>query len=185
MDNHLTAALADDLDTAFPRLVEQHQHRIYAAALALIGCRADAEEVAADALFRAHRALGRYDDQRIRELRLSAWLHRITVNAARNRIRDRGPATAEMTDALGLAAPSADGPDTVADRLGSAERLRRHLARLPQAQREAVVLRHVQDLTYADVASALGRPLGTVKADVHRGLARLRAGLSGEGDDNG
>ena len=185
MDNHLTAALAGDLDTAFPRLVEQHQHRLYAAALALTGCRADAEEVAADALLRAHRALRRYDDQRIRELRLSAWLHRITVNAARNRIRDRGPATAEITDALGLAAPDAHGPDSVVDRLDGTERLRRHLARLPRAQREAVVLRHVQDLTYADVAGALGRPVGTVKADVHRGLARLRAGLSEELDADG
>ena len=185
MENALTAALAEDLDTAFPRMVEQHQHRLYAAALALTGCRADAEEVAADALLRAHRALGRYDAQRIRELRLGAWLHRITVNAARNRIRDRGPATAEITDALGLAAPAGDGPETVADRLDGTDRLRRHLARLPRSQREAVVLRHVQDMSYADVASALGRPLGTVKADVHRGLARMRAGMGEEDESDG
>jgi RNA polymerase sigma factor (sigma-70 family) len=185
MDNHLAAALADDLDAAFPRLVELHQHRIYAAALALTGCRADAEEVAGDTLLRAHRALGRYDGARIRELRLSAWLHRIAVNAARNRVRDRGPAHAEITEAMAVAAPAAERPDAVAERAVGLHRLREHLGRLPRAQREAVVLRHVQDLAYDDVATALRRPVGTVKSDVHRGLARLRAGLGARESDDG
>ncbi len=45
--------------------------------------------------------------------------------------------------------------------------------------RAAVVLHHVVGLPYDEVAAALGRPVGTVKADAHRGLARLRARLEG------
>jgi RNA polymerase sigma-70 factor (ECF subfamily) len=55
------------------------------------------------------------------------------------------------------------------------ERLAALVARLPWAQRAAVVLRHVTGLSYSEVAAALGRPVGTVKADVHRGLQQLRS----------
>ena len=49
------------------------------------------------------------------------------------------------------------------------------LLTLPPAYRSAVVLRHVDGLTYPELATALDRPEGTVKAQVHRGLAQLRA----------
>ena len=51
------------------------------------------------------------------------------------------------------------------------------LATLPPAQRIAIVLRHVDGLSYAEIAEATGRPEGTVKAHVHRGLAALRTAL--------
>ena len=51
------------------------------------------------------------------------------------------------------------------------------LACLPRGQREAVVLRHVEGLPYAEVAEVLGRPVGTVKTHVHRGVRQLRATL--------
>jgi RNA polymerase sigma-70 factor (ECF subfamily) len=51
------------------------------------------------------------------------------------------------------------------------------LATLPPAQRAAVVLRHVDGLSYTQMAEALGRPEGTLKAQVHRGLAALRDAL--------
>jgi RNA polymerase sigma-70 factor (ECF subfamily) len=54
------------------------------------------------------------------------------------------------------------------------DELAARLACLPPRYREAVVLRHVQELSYAEVADALGQPVGTVKANVHRGLKLLR-----------
>jgi RNA polymerase sigma-70 factor (ECF subfamily) len=48
------------------------------------------------------------------------------------------------------------------------------LLELPFAQRAAVVMRHVLDLSYEEIAAALDRPVGTIKSDVNRGLARLR-----------
>jgi RNA polymerase sigma-70 factor (ECF subfamily) len=53
----------------------------------------------------------------------------------------------------------------------------RLLAELPVRNREAVVLRHVEGLSYAEVAEVLGQPVGTVKTNVHRGLRRLREAL--------
>jgi DNA-directed RNA polymerase specialized sigma24 family protein len=59
----------------------------------------------------------------------------------------------------------------------------RRLATLSAPVRSAVVLRHVVGLPYAEVAVALGRPVGTVKADVHRGLQRLRLLIESEVQD--
>ncbi len=61
------------------------------------------------------------------------------------------------------------------------DELAARVASLPLRYREAVVLRHVHELSYAEAAEALGQPVGTVKANVHRGLKMLR----GENHDNG
>jgi RNA polymerase sigma-70 factor (ECF subfamily) len=54
------------------------------------------------------------------------------------------------------------------------------LAGLPDRYRLAVALRHVDGLSYAELAEALGRPAGTVRSDVHRGVALLRAAYDAE-----
>jgi RNA polymerase sigma-70 factor (ECF subfamily) len=58
---------------------------------------------------------------------------------------------------------------------------RDRLARLSPRQRDAIVLRHVVGLSYEEIGDVLDRPPGTVKSDVHRGLARLREILASEG----
>ena len=68
-------------------------------------------------------------------------------------------------------------PATVIERRAERERWAALLACLPPAYRAAVVLRHVDGLSYPELATALGRPEGTVKAQVHRGLAMLRTAI--------
>jgi len=72
------------------------------------------------------------------------------------------------------AASEAAGPVARALRSDAADRWAELLLTLPPAYRSAVVLRHVDGLSYPEVATALDRPEGTVKAQVHRGLAMLR-----------
>jgi RNA polymerase sigma-70 factor (ECF subfamily) len=60
----------------------------------------------------------------------------------------------------------------------------RRLSSLNQDQRAAVVLRHVVGLGIVEISEITGRPEGTVKADVHRGLARLREVIEGEEDEH-
>jgi RNA polymerase sigma factor (sigma-70 family) len=179
MDESLTALLAKDLDLGFEKLVVAHQDRLYALALALTTNPHDAEEVAQDALVRAHRALRGYPCERIEALHLRAWLHRICLNVVRNRVRVRR-VTTQPLDGVGegaLAAGTESQPEDVAMRRAGADEMRCVVARLPEAYRDAVVLRHVQQLSYAEAAEVLGRPVGTVKANVHRGLGLLRLAL--------
>jgi RNA polymerase sigma-70 factor, ECF subfamily len=171
-DLALAAALADDLDGAFETLVLAHQDRLFTIALRTGGDRSDAEELVQDAFVRAYRALETWPADRIRELRLRGWLTTILLNAGRNRARVKRVPTTELAFDPG-AEPRAD-PLTRRDERDTWARL---LAGLSPAQRTAVVLRHVDGMSYAEIAAAVGRPEGTVKAHVHRGLAALRTAL--------
>ena len=178
-DSELTERLARDLDGSFELLVRTHVDRCYAIALRVLGDPHDAEEVAQDALVRAHRALAGYDPQRIRELRLRAWLATILVNLCRNRVRRHPLPTTPLAPLVETGhEPRADGStDPAALALAGAdrERLAALLATLPDRYRIPIVLRHVDDLSYAELAEVLGRPEGTLKSQVSRGLAMLRA----------
>jgi RNA polymerase sigma factor (sigma-70 family) len=163
-------------ERVFERMVLDHQDRIFALGLALTGNRHDAEDVAQDTFLRAYRALCTYPPDRIRELKQKPWLNRIAVNVVRNRARGIRPRLVELN---GSEPDRGTGPEEDALRQADVDELATRVAALPPRYREAVVLRHVQDLTYAEVADALGQPVGTVKANVHRGLKLLR------GDDHG
>lgn len=185
-DAALAQRLARDVDAGFPELVTEHADRLYSIALRLLGDRRDAEEVAQDALVRAYRAMHGYPRERIAALRLRPWLASIAVNLARNRRRrhdDRQPpgSLEPMLDA-GFD-PPADGraaPAIAADRRETQRELAAVLMRLTPAVRSAIVLRHVDGLSVAEAAEALGRPEGTVKAQVHRGLRELRVLLEAD-----
>jgi RNA polymerase sigma-70 factor (ECF subfamily) len=168
--NTLGQALADDLDAAFPKLVEATQDRVYALALSLTGSPHDAQDVAQDALVRAFRALRTYPAHRIRTLNVRPWLAKIALNVWRNRMRARRPDIALDE----LPSDPRDQPPARAERTETANELRALVARLPKKYRVAIVLRHAYGLPYAQAAAALGIPVGTLKANVHRGTKMLR-----------
>jgi len=181
-DTQLALRLAADLDGTFETLVRAHVDRCHAIALRVLGNPHDAEEVAQDALVRAYRALATYDAVRIRELRIRPWLATIVLNLCRNRARRAVLPSTSMTPLVEAGwepvADASDGPAAIANRRAGAERLAALVAALPDRYRIPVVLRHVDDLSYAELAEVLGRPEGTLKAQVHRGLALLRASLT-------
>ena len=71
-------------------------------------------------------------------------------------------------------------PEAAAERRDDRDAWAARLLRLPPAYRAAVVLRHIDGLSYPETAAALDRPEGTVKAQVHRGIALLRTMLEAE-----
>jgi RNA polymerase sigma factor (sigma-70 family) len=164
MMDDLAARLAKDLDGAFPDLVTSMQDDLHSGLRRLHG--ADAEDLAQETFIRAYHALGGYDAERIRTMRLRGWLWTIALNLGRNRVRDRArrPRPVPLEDEHGIADP--EPPDAAA--------WDRRLSRLGTIRRRAVVLRHVVGLDYEEIAAALGRPVGTVKSDVHRGVEQLR-----------
>ena len=181
-DRTLIAALADDLDGSFEALVLAHQDRIYSIALRMLGDPRDAEEAAQDAFVRAYRALAGYDRTRIEELRLRPWLATIVLNLCRSRLTRRPATDQGGAVARPRACRASWSPEprrrAARPRSPSPGRAAREWAELlltlPATYRSAVVLRHVDGLSYPELAIALDRPEGTVKAQVHRGLALLR-----------
>lgn len=176
----LRAALLDDLDSGFALLVREYQQLVYTTVLRVCGHRTDAEDLAAEVFLRAYRALRGYSADRTAELRPRPWLVTIALNIGRNTARDRGrrPLQVPLEEYVERA-PRSDAFDEIADRLDQRQVLAELTARLPEPQRVAVLLRHLCELSSAEVAEVLGCPEGTVRSHVSRGLARLRA-LLGE-----
>jgi RNA polymerase sigma-70 factor (ECF subfamily) len=184
----LINGLADDLDGTFERLVRVFQDRLYSFAHRLCGSREDAEEVAQDSFVRAYRALKTYPAERIRTLQLQAWLYRITLNVARNRMRrKRVPQVSiENGGAAGEAArrawESPDDPDTRPDSRLEQSQQRANIASLvatlPERYRSAIILRYVEGLSLEEVADILKQPLGTAKSNVHRAVNLLRRAIT-------
>jgi len=194
-DEELRAALARDVDAAFEGLVLAYQHRLYAFALSLAACAPDAEEVAQETFVRAYRALSAYPPERVGALALRPWLFQIAVNVVRNHNRTRRRRVTVVSTAQGQpwdtdggsgasgppepADDARERPEALAERAEQRRELVMLVATLPPRYRVPLVLRHVQDLSYDEIATITGKPPGTVKSDVHRGARLLRAALEG------
>lgn len=135
---------------------------------ALLGA-ADPEDLAQEAFCRLYQARGRLDGSTERTV---AYLNRIVVNEVRSRARR--DQTARRSAHLLLV------PQRTSDAGGDRQAVIAELTRLPQRQREALVLRFWLDLSLADVADAMGVRLGTAKSQVSRGLAALALALADE-----
>jgi RNA polymerase sigma factor (sigma-70 family) len=166
MADPVPLALASDLDRGFSLLVDTHQHLLFGVALRLSGDASEAEEIAQDALVNAYRALATWTAERREALLPRPWLCAIVLNVYRGRRRRQRPTVPYAEE---LHAPATyDEPD-----LGDHAWTRR-LAALPDRYRVPIVLHCIEDLTYEETAETLERPVGTIKAQVHRGLEMLR-----------
>ncbi len=174
-DGAVVAALVEDLDVGFVELFNTHRQAVFSTALRVCGRWAEAQDLTAETFLRAYRALTDYDAERITALQPRPWLLTITLNLWRNAQRDasRRPATTELANAPEPTDERQDVEGSVL-RNETARELSDLLGTLPEEQRIAVVLRHVVDLPIAEIAEVLGRPEGTVKSHISRGLRRLR-----------
>ena len=170
---------------AFDALVDAYGRRLYGYIYRLTGSRLDAEDLLGELFVRLVRTIDQYQH----DGRFEAWIFRIATNLARDHVRRnrRAPATVSI-DAETAAGPddgdppawreladiSGPPPDASLELREEVDDLQRALAQLPAAEREVIMLRHFSGLSFADIAEAMGTPLGTALARSHRGLQRLR-----------
>jgi RNA polymerase sigma-70 factor (ECF subfamily) len=165
--------LSGDTD-AYEGLVERYGGRVYNVALRITHDADAARDCAQDAFIRAYRALHQYDPA----YPFGPWLFRITTNASLNfvqRGRGREITVEELPEDP---EPPESGPELSAIRKEDVDEVLRAMAELPPAYRAALTLRHMQQLSYQEVADALGIPLGTVKTHLHRARAALKTKLA-------
>jgi RNA polymerase sigma-70 factor (ECF subfamily) len=165
------AAKAGDV-AAFGILVERHQRRVYGFMLRVTRRPATAEDLAQEAFLKAWRGLRTYDP----DARFAPWLNRIGVNLVSDWASDaRRSPIREWDGAADAARDEADGPEERAGTREAEAAVHRQILELPGDERQVVLLRHVMGLSYAEVADATGQPLGTVKTNLFRARARLKA----------
>jgi RNA polymerase sigma-70 factor (ECF subfamily) len=159
-----------DRDQRFEAEMLPQLRPLFGAAYRMTGNAHDAEDLVQETFLRAYRALDRFESG----TNARAWLHTILqrVRTDAFRRRKRRPQTVELTGEGPAIPPSQNA-------LASGhEDLERALSALPEAFRTAVVLRDLQELSYAEIAAALGVPVGTVMSRIHRGRALLREALT-------
>lgn len=185
-DPAIVRAVLDGDRDAFRHLVEREAAGVIRACHRVLGDLGEAEDVAQDAFVIAYRSLGSWRG----DGPFGAWLSRIAVRLAiRQSSRRRTIAWAQpSTDADGApvdalarlsSGPGAD-PESHAIRGERHQAVRQAVAGLDEPYREVVALRFFAERSLDEIAAVTGRPLGTVKTHLHRGLIRLRAEL-GEG----
>lgn len=179
-DARLVRRLAGDIDGTFEDLVRSHQDRLYSGIRRLVGDPELAADLSQDTFIRAYKALCGYPPSRVRQLKLRGWLWSIALNVVRSNARSQSRRPRQSQLLAEQVVDASNQPET--HTLNSADERwwRDELGHLPAHQRTAVVLRYVGELSYAEIAAATKRPLGSVKSDVHRGLAVLANRLKGQ-----
>ena len=165
--------LAGDSD-AYSILVERYGGRVYNIALRITNDADAAADCAQEAFIRAYRALHQYDPT----LPIGPWLYRIVTNTSLNHVQRWHAHESPVEELPESIEPDEAGPESAALRREELGEVLAAMADLAPHYRAALTLRHLQQLSYQEVADALGIPLGTVKTHLHRARAALVARLA-------
>lgn len=166
----IATVLGGDVE-AYSVLIRRHRDACFRFALRQLGNREDAEDALQEALVRAYRGLSSCRERD----RFGAWLYTIVVNECRTRGTRRAKRERRFVGEVAdeVADPNEGGDAAVGDEIAYA------LAQLPSDQREAFLLKHVEELSYEEMAEITGVGVSALKMRVKRGCERLRDLLEG------
>jgi RNA polymerase sigma-70 factor (ECF subfamily) len=167
---------------AFEKIVLFYQKRVFNYAYRMVGNMEEAKELAQEVFVSVFESIKSLRD----EAKFDGWLKQITVNHCRNRwkyLKRRhyfntdsmdDPVETEDGDVTKSFADPSDTPDTAYEKKMVQEWIQKGLLRLKEDQRELIVLRHLQELSYDEMGKYLNLPEGTVKSKLHRARMDLK-----------
>ena len=170
-------------ERAYRELIGRYRRQVYTLALRMMRSAEDAEDVTQETFIRMFRALERYDPTRP----FGAWIQTIATRLCIDHLRRRrlNPISMFQRDTqseeeyvIEVEDPG-PGPDVLTQHEQESQRADALIDSLPEHYRIVVMLRHVQDLSYEEIAEALHLPLGTVKARIHRARELLKSRIEG------
>jgi RNA polymerase sigma-70 factor (ECF subfamily) len=178
-DEQLVEAFQNGDASAFDALLSRWDPKIRGAIYRLVGPHEDVRDLCQETFLKAYRGLGGFK----KEARFSSWLYQIAVNVCRDRQRRRRGRTLVSLDELDgseVGLPAASALDVVEGR-DLSRLVAAAVEALPAEQREVIVLKEYQGLTFLEIADALDLPISTVKTRLYRGLGQLRQRLERQG----
>jgi RNA polymerase sigma factor, sigma-70 family len=169
----VAACQAGDQD-AFALLLQRHQRRVFNLVFRMLQQYDEANEVTQDVFLAAWQGLPSFRG----DARFSTWLYRIAYNCALKQLEQRKKDWALQT---AIQAVPIESEEQVGVELAEAhdrqELVREHLSRLPAKYRAVLILRHLQDMTYEEMAEILTVPIGTIKTQLFRARNLLKERL--------
>ncbi|MFB9150723.1 RNA polymerase sigma factor [Roseovarius ramblicola] len=180
-DEDLLDAFAGGDRAAARTLTLRLTPRVLAHAARLLGNRAEAEEVAQEAMLRLWRQAPRW---RAGEARVTTWLYRVVANLCIDRKRRARGGTVALDDVPEPPDPAPDAPALMQTRTRAAA-LQAALAELPARQRHAVVLRHIEGCTNPEIAGIMNTTVEAVESLTTRGRRALATALSARKEELG
>lgn len=174
----LVRALRQGDERAFAELVRRHQGRIYNLALNYVKDEEEAKDLTQDIFITVHRSLASLRD----EAKFGAWLYQLALNHCRNRykrLQRRGFFRSRSLDDPDSPLHLTDGesPEGLLARQDQDSLVRRAISELAPAEKEIVLLRDIEGLSYEEIGDILAIPLGTVKSKLNRARLALKGRL--------
>jgi len=177
-DLELVGDFKNGSEEAFNQLIGRYASKMFQTAYGLIGSKEDAEEVVQDAFVRIYKHLNQFRG----DSSFSTWVYRIVVNLSRNKYQWNKRRGSDLTFSISGDYGDDDGgrkedfnlPDTklgplkILEEADEEKRIIDIMAGLPDKLREVLILRHMKDLSYEEIASLLDCNLGTVKSRIAR-----------------
>jgi len=171
-DEELLIRIADGDPAASRALVARKLPRILGLAQRMLGDKTEAEDVAQEAFLRVWRQAPKW---RPGEARFDTWLHRVSLNLCYDRLRRRREISTDDPPEIVDDGPA---PDRGLEAQDTGRRVGQALAKLPDRQREAVVLCHYQELGNIEAAAVMGVTVEALESLLSRGRRGLRTALA-------
>ncbi len=180
-DQELVERSIDGDESAFNELINRYKRGVFTLIIRMVRNREVANDLSQDTFVKLYASLSSYNPK----YKFSSWLFKIANNLTIDYLRKNRPNVLSLdepieTDRDSVKIQVASGGENPLDRAESielGEKIKEAIMDLPVDYRRVIVLRHVEDLTYEEIAVAIDLPLGTVKTLLFRGRRLLRKKL--------
>jgi len=165
----------------FSRLIDSYKNMVYNLSYRMSNNPQEAEDISQEAFLRAFQSLAHFNPS----YKFSTWLYQITLNIIRDRFKKKElnyvsldtPVETDDSELYPQPADFTNNPEQIIDQQEKTQAIQQAILSLPLKYREIIVLRHLQDLSYIEIANILKLPAGTVKVRLYRARELLRKNL--------
>ena len=162
----------------FSYIIDKYKNMVYDLAYRMCNNYQEAEDISQEAFLRSYQALSRFNPK----YKFSTWLYQVTLNIIRDRFKKKkinpisldAPINPDKSDYYHQTSDATHNPEAILANQEKEEYIQKAILSLPLKYREVIVLRHLKDLSYIEIASILKIPTGTVKIRIFRAREQLR-----------
>jgi len=162
----------------FSRLIDNYKSMVYNLAYRMSNNPHEAEDISQEAFIRAYQSLARFNPS----YKFSTWLYQITLNIIRDKFKKKEidyisldtPVETDDSEFYHQPADLTNNPEQIFSQRENLQAIQQAIYSLPLKYREVIVLRHLQDLSYIEIANILKLPQGTVKVRLYRAREQLK-----------